>query len=102
MSSEQFGATPAEVTEYGAGLNLWQSLALLQKWSPLISYGRDFVNETDPYKKSLLVASACEWLASQTKAQADDQLVRMLSDLLKTKEGETLVRWLLLQAEGVR
>jgi hypothetical protein len=102
MTSEQFGATPAEINEYGAGLNLWQSIALLQKWAPLISYGRDFVNEVDPYKKSLIVANACEWLASQTQAQADDRLVRMIGDILKTKEGETLVRWCLLQVEAAR
>ena len=97
-----YGATPDELNEYGAGLSIWESLRLLQKWSPLINYARDFVGTVDPYKKSLVVADAAEWLASQTNASADDQLVRLLSDLLKTKEGEALVRWLLLQAEGVR
>jgi hypothetical protein len=100
--SEQFGATPAEVVQYGNTLNLWQSLMLLQKWSPLIGYGQRFVAELDPYRKSLIVAEASEWLASQTKAQADDQLVRLVSDLLKTPQGEALVRWCLLQVEGAR
>lgn len=97
-----YGATPDELNEYGAGLSIWESLRLLQKWSPLVSYARDFVGTADPYKKSLVVADAAEWLASQTHAHADDQLVRLLSDLLKTKEGEALVRWLLAQAEGVK
>jgi hypothetical protein len=48
------------------------------------------------------VAEASEWLASQTKAQADDQFVRLLADLLKTPQGEALVRWILLQVEAVR
>lgn len=96
-----YGATPAEAQQYGS-LNLWQSLMLLQRWSPLIGYGQRFVNELDPYKKGLIVSDAAEWLASQTQAQADDQLVRLLADLLKTKEGEALVRWLLLQIEAVR
>lgn len=102
MSSEQFGATPLEVDQYGSALNLWQSLALLQKWAPLIGFGRDFVNESDPYKKSLIISNACEWLAAQTKATADDRLVRLVSDVLKTKEGEALVRWCLLQVEAAR
>ena len=97
-----YGATPAEAAKYGNTLNLWQSLMLLQKWSPLIGYGQRFVGELDPYKKSIIVSEAAEWLASQTKAQADDQFVRMLADLLKTKEGEALVRWILLQVEAVR
>ena len=97
-----FGATPAEEAHYGSNLNLWQSLMLLQRWSPLIGYGQRFVGEIDPYKKSIIVSEAAEWLASQTKAQADDQVVRLLSDMLKTKEGEALVRWILLQVEAVR
>jgi hypothetical protein len=98
---EAYGATPAEISQYG-NLNLWQSIMLLQRWSPLIGYGQRFVNEVDPYRKSLIVGEAAEWLASQTKAQADDQLVRLLADLLKTPQGENLVRWILLQVEAVR
>jgi hypothetical protein len=89
------------MTQYG-NLNLWQSLMLLQRWSPLIGYGQRFVNEADPYRKSLIVSEAAEWLASQTKAQADDQLVRLLADMLKTPQGEAIVRWILLQVEAVR
>ena len=99
---ENFGASPAEITQYGNSLNLWQSLMLLQRWSPLIGYGQRFVNEVDPYRKSLIVGEAAEWLASQTKAQADDQLVRLLADMLKTPQGEAIVRWILLQVEAIR
>lgn len=97
-----FGATQAEAAKYGNTLNLWQSLMLLQKWSPLIGFGQRFINESDPYKKSLIVAEAGEWLASQTQAQADDQFVRLLADALKTKEGEAIVRFILLQVEAMR
>jgi hypothetical protein len=98
---ENYGATPAEMTQYG-NLNLWQSLMLLQRWSPLIAFGQRFVNEIDPYRKSLVVSEAAEWLASQTKAEADDQLVRLLADLLKTPQGEAIVRWVLLQVEAAK
>jgi hypothetical protein len=50
----------------------------------------------------LVVSDAAEGLASKTQAQADDQLVRLLADLLRTKEGEALVRFLLLQVEAAR
>lgn len=97
-----YGATPAEAAQYGNNLNLWQSLMLLQRWSPLIGFGQRFVNELDPYRKSIIVGEAAEWLASQTQAQADDQFVRLLADLLRTKEGEALVRWILLQVEAAK
>jgi hypothetical protein len=97
-----YGATPQELEQYGNGLNLWQSLMLLQRWAPLIGYGQRFVNEADPYKKGLIVGDMAEWAASQTRAQADDEFVRLLADMVKTKEGEALVRWILQQVEAVR
>lgn len=97
-----YGATPFEEAKYGNTLNMWQSLMLLQKWSPLIGFGQRFVAEADPYRKSLIVGEAAEWLASQTKAQADDQLVKLLADVLRTPAGEALVRWVLSHAEAVR
>lgn len=97
-----YEATPAELEQYGNKLSIWQQLQLLQAWAPLIGYGQRFVNESDPYKRSIVVSEAAEWLASKTNSVADDQLVRMLADLLKTKEGESLVRWCLLQVEAAR
>lgn len=99
---EMYGATPDELDRYGAGLNIWQQLALLQAWAPLIAYGQRFVNESDAWKKSIIVSEAAEWLASKTQASVDDQLVRLFADILKSKEGEALVRWCLLKAEAAR
>jgi len=101
-SSEQFGASPAEIEQYGANLSIWEAVKLLQRYAPLVGFAREFATTLDPYKKSLIVADACEWLASQTNAQADDQLVKLLADVLKTTQGEALVRWCLLQVEAAR
>lgn len=97
-----YGATPKELEQYGNGLNLWQSLMLLQRWAPLIGYGQRFVAEADPYKRSLIVADAVEWLASQTQARVDDELVTKLAAVLKTPAGEDLVRWVMAQVEAAR
>lgn len=97
-----YGATPQELEQYGNGLNLWQSLMLLQRWAPLIGYGQRFMAEADPYRRSLIVADAVEWLASQTQARVDDELVTKLAAVLKTKEGEDLVRFVMKQVEAVR
>ena len=94
--------TPDEATKYGAGLSIWQQLALLQQWAPLIGYGQRLVNEPDTFKRSLVIADACEWLASKTSSPLDDELVRHLGDVLKTTQGEALVRWALLKVEEVR
>lgn len=94
--------TPEEAQQYGEGLSVWRQLALLQQWAPLIGYGQRLVNEPDTFKRSLVIADACEWLASKTSSPLDDELVRHLGDVLKTKEGEALVRWALLKVEEVR
>jgi hypothetical protein len=56
----------------------------------------------DPHRRALVVADACEWLAAKTSSPLDDQLVRHLGDVMKTKEGEALLRWCLLQVEGAK
>lgn len=97
-----YEATPAELEQYGANLNIWQQIALLQAWAPLIGFGQRFVNAADPYAKAVVVSEACEWVASKTDATLDDQLVKHLAAILKTKEGEALVRFLLLTVESAR
>lgn len=97
-----YEATPAELDKYGASLSIWQQIALLQAWAPLVGYGQRFVQELDPYKKGLIVSEAAEWVASKTDSKADDQLVKLLADLFKTPQGEALARFLLLQVEAVR
>ena len=101
MDARELGATPDEITQYGATLSFWDALRLLQKYSPLVNYARAFIGEVDPYKKSLVVADACEWVAQQTDAQLDDELVRRIADVLRTREGEELVRFCLYQV-GVK
>lgn len=97
-----FEMTAEEANRYGATLNLWQQLVLLQAWAPLWTYGQRFVGAPDPYAKSIVVAEACEWLASKTDTGLDDELVKHLAAVLKTREGEDLVRWAIAKVEGLK
>jgi hypothetical protein len=94
--------TAAEEQQYGNALNIWQALRLLQTYAPLVTYAQTFLGESDPYRKGLIVAEAVEWLASKTDAKADDKLVKLVADILRTKEGEALVRWGVAQVEAIR
>ena len=42
-----------------------------------------------------MVADCAEWLASHTGSTLDDELVRHLAAVLRTPDGEKLVRWVL-------
>jgi hypothetical protein len=97
-----FEMTASEAQQYGDSLSIWQKIALLNSYAPLIGYGQRFAQEQDPFKRGLIVADACEWLASKTNSSADDQFVKHLAAVLRTQEGESLVRWCLLQVEALK
>jgi hypothetical protein len=85
------------------GLSIWEQLRLLAEWSPLLNYGQRFISEPDPHQKSIIVAEACEWLAAKTKATSvDDELVSLLSAILRSPQGESLVRWAVEKAEAAK
>lgn len=91
-----------EHPEY-AGLSIWEQLRLLSEWSPLLAYGQRFIAEIDPHKKAIIVSEACEWLAAKTRAtNVDDELVALLSAILRSPQGEALVRWCIDKAEAVQ
>ena len=97
-----FEMTPAEEAQYGKGLSIWESLVLIQAWAPLLTFGKQFIGTPDPFAKAVIVSEACEWLASKTDSSVDDELVKHLANLLKTKEGEDLVRWVIAKAQGLQ
>lgn len=97
-----YEATLEELNKYGAGLNIWQQIALLQAWSPLYVYVQRLMNESDPYKKSLIGAEAAEWVASRTDAKLDDELARLIGGIVRTSEFASLVHWAAKKMEAAR
>jgi hypothetical protein len=57
---------------------------------------------SDPFAKAVIVSECAEWLASKTDSGLDNELVKHLADVLKTPQGEALVRWAVSKAEGLR
>lgn len=97
-----FEMTPAEQAKYGATLSVWQQILLIQAWAPLLTFGQRFLATPDPYAKSLVVSECCEWLASKTDSGLDNELVQHLAALLKSKEGELFVKWIVGKVEGLK
>lgn len=86
---------------YGANLTLWDKIRILQEWSPVVTYVQLFLAEHDPHKKSLIVADACEWLASKSKGtKVDDELVDHVTAILKSPQGESFLRWIVAKVEA--
>lgn len=97
-----FEMTGAEIRTYGENISIWKKLMLIQAWAPLFTFAQRFIGTPDPYAKSLVVSECCEWLASKTDSGLDDELVKHLAAILRTTEGENLVRWVLAKAEDYR
>lgn len=77
-----------------------EQLRFANQWLPLLGFGHRFIAETDPARKALVIADAAEWLASKTANKLDDLLVEDITAILKTPEGEKLVRDLLVLGEA--
>lgn len=88
--------------EYGfiRGLSIWDKLRIIQEWAPLLTYIRAFSVEMDPHRQSLIVADACEWLASKTDTRLDDEFVSHLAAVLRSPQGEAFLRWVVKKVQG--
>ena len=87
---------PEARDEFGAyDLSWWDTLQMVQQLMPLVGYAQKLLNEPDTYKKGIVIGDALEWLASRSKTQVDDELVKLVGDVVKTKEGEALIRWII-------
>lgn len=91
----------ANEDKYGApNITLWDKIRILQEWSPVVSYVQAFLAEHDTHRKALIVADACEWLASKSKnTEVDDELVAHVTAVLRSPQGESFLRWVLKKVE---
>ena len=79
---------------------VWDKLRMLQEWAPVLVYVQDLLSTSDVHEKSLIVANCCEWLASKTEGTAvDDELVSHITAVLKSQQGEALLRWIVAKIE---
>lgn len=81
-------------------MSIWEQIALVQQWAPLIGYGQRVLEEKDQYKRALLVGEALEWVATKSATKLDDDIVGMVVGIIDTPQGEALVRYILAQVEG--
>lgn len=81
--------------------SMLEQLRMMRDWAPLLGYGRRYVAATDPHERSLVIADLVEWCASRTTGTLDDRLARHIAAILKTPEGEALVRDLVSVVESL-
>ena len=81
-------------------MSIWEQIALLQQWSPVIGYGQQILAEKDTYKKAIIVGDALEWIATRSATKLDDDVVKMITNIVETPQGEALIRYIVARVEG--
>jgi len=81
--------------------SLWEQVKLLQDWAPLLGYGQRILAESDPHGRALIAGDAMEWLAAKTTNKFDDELAEKCVAVLKTREGEDLLRFAVAHVERI-
>lgn len=85
----------ADGNDFGSEFSLWDKLRLLQEWAPVLTYVQAFLATEDEHEKALVIAQACKWLASKSPdTTVDDELVEHVTRVLRSKEGEDFLRWI--------
>ena len=87
------GSITSRRMQYMPAYGFLDKLRLIGEWSPALAILQQYANESDPHKKTLVVMDALEFLASKTDTQLDDGLVTRLDAVLRTSQGEDLVRY---------
>lgn len=70
-------------------LDQWR---MIREWAPVLAYGQDYLATDDPHKRALVIGDAAEWLASKTENKLDDKYIGHVVEILKSPQGEALVR----------
>lgn len=83
-------------------MSVWEKIRILQDWYPLVTYIQALLATNDSHQKAVVVADACEWMASKSETTVDDELVKHLSAVLRSPEGEAFLRWVLEKVEGTQ
>jgi len=90
--------TPEEI-EYGS-FPLIEKLKLLAEWAPLLSRLQLVAVAKTPHEQALAVVSTLQWAAGKSETDIDDQALRHIEALLKTKEAQEFLDWTLSQVFG--
>ena len=81
-------------------MSIWEQIALVQQWAPMIGYGQQILAEKDPYKKAIIVGDAFEWVATKSSTKIDDDVVSMVTKIIDSPQGEALIRYIVARVEG--
>lgn len=78
-------------------MTIFEKIRLLTEYAPLLTFLQDLASEEDIHAKAVVAMDAAQWIAEKTDVEWDEELIERVAAILKSDEGEDLVRWVLEQ-----
>ena len=85
--------TPDEIEQEYGSFALIEKLKLLAEWSPLLSRLQLVAVAKTPHEQALAVVSTLQWAAGKSQTNLDDEALRHVEAVLKTKEAQEALNW---------
>lgn len=72
---------------------LFSKLRLLAEYAPLLARAQDLTETEDNHERALIVLNALLWLAKRSENKIDDEVIELVTAVLKTEEGKKLFNY---------
>lgn len=80
---------------------MFTRLRLLAEYAPLLAYAQDLAETDDPHDRAVILMNAVEWLARRTDNTVDDEVVKLVKDVLASEEGKRLFNYAVDGVKGL-
>jgi hypothetical protein len=85
---------------YGAGFPLLDRLKLLAEWAPLLAQLQVIGSAKSPHEQAVAIVKTLQWAAGKSTTSLDDETLRHVEAVLRTKEGKEAFEWAYAKIAG--
>jgi hypothetical protein len=85
---------------YGAGFPLLDRLKLLAEWAPLLAQLQIIGSAQSPHEQAVAIVKTLQWAAGKSTTSLDDETLRHVEAVLRTKEGKEAFDWAYAKIAG--
>jgi hypothetical protein len=85
---------------YGAGFPLLDRLKLLAEWAPLLAQLQVIGSAQSPHEQAVAIVKTLQWAAGKSTTSLDDETLRHVEAVLRTKEGKEAFDWAYAKIAG--
>jgi hypothetical protein len=90
----------SEEEVYGAGFPLLDRLKLLAEWAPLLAQLQIIGSAQSPHEQAVAIVKTLQWAAGKSTTTLDDEALRHVEAVLRTKEGKEAFDWAYAKIAG--